>query len=92
MKTKKKQLRKIMDKEELFEWNLEKSQGGWVTLPKSKKIILKNYNDFSLFLHEVAHAKICDKRPFIRRNHHDVLWADEFTRLVYKYTKPLKLK
>jgi len=85
------EMKRIMDKEELFDWNLEKSLGGWLTLPKSKKILLKNYNHFSLFLHEVAHAKVCKKGPKnIRRNHHGVLWGDEYTDLVNKYTIPNK--
>ena len=64
-----------------------------MTFPKSKIIILKNYNHFSLFLHEIAHAKTFSKIKIDKKGNgkfHNYLWADEYTDLVSKYTMPNK--
>jgi len=88
---KKGELRRIMDREGLQDWELKKSLSGWITFPISRKIILKNYTHFSLFLHEVAHAKTAHKIKTDRKGNgefHNYLWADEYTDLVNKYTMP----
>ena len=90
MKNKQEMIR-IMDKEGLFDWELKSSSSGWLTLPKSKKIILKNYSHFPLFLHELAHAKTAHKIKTDKKGNgkfHNHIWADEYTDLVNKYMIP----
>ena len=83
----KEELRRIMDREGLEDWKLERSSGGWITFLENRRIILKNYNHFSLFLHEVAHAKVGTRKD---KTGHDSKWADEYTDLVNKYMVPNK--
>lgn len=48
---------------------------------ETKTIYLMNYDNFAMFLHEVAHA-IIDVRRDIDKTGHDSIWGDKFTELV----------
>lgn len=58
------------------DWKIKQSNSGNICLHKSKTIILIDYNNRAMFLHEVAHIKY---------RGHDSLWADYYTKLVNKY-------
>jgi len=72
-------MNKILSKESLYGWDVRVSDSGYITLNSKKEIVVKPECTLGMFLHEVAHAKTGEG--------HTGKFADEFTRLVDKYTK-----
>lgn len=78
----------ILDKEGLSGWKIKWNTGGGLCVYNHKEIWMdkKRNDDFSLFLHEVAHA-LAGVREDWDKTGHDAIFADTYTRLVKKYTK-----
>ena len=78
-----KQIKQVLSKEGLSDWKVIYKVDGYCW--SSKKIIQTIEGDFSVFLHEVAHA-LCTK--IYDGDQHHGIWGSHYTKLVRKYMVP----